>query len=186
MAEPQSLNTMFQNSFEAIDEDAGEYALRTTGSSGGTAQTVAIDQTGNNNKVAIADGQVITIAESNAGRATSTFANGKLAAPAAGADIAVTADLSTGTWDITCTIAILGTTVANNETDNVKFKIGDTVVATPTLNVPGTTGTTGPTTWKCRVNLGAPTPVSLEVGGAAATAGSIYVADIVCTKWENP
>jgi hypothetical protein len=166
MAASESLNTMFQNSFEAIDADAGEYALRITGSSGGTAQTVVIT-------------------EPIASRATSVFANGKLAAPAAGADIAVTSDLSTGTWDVTCTIAILGTTVANNETDNVKFKIGDTVVATPTLNVPGTTGSAGPTVWSCRVNLGAPTPVSLEVGGAAATADSIYVADIVATKWES-
>lgn len=178
---------MFQGSFETIDADAGEYALRTTGAGGGgTPTTVAIDQTGDNNQVQIADGQVITIAEPNASRATSVFANGKLAAPAAGADIAVTADLSTGTWDISCTIAILGTTVANNETDNVKFKIGASVVATPTICVPGTTGSPSPTNWKCRVNLGAPTPVSLEVGGAAATAGSIYVADIVCTKWENP
>lgn len=197
MAEPESTNTMFQNSFELVgDVDDGTYALRTTGSGSGgtptevtldpTGNTVKIDQTDPNNKVRIADGQIITIAEPLASRATSAFANGKVAAPAAGADIATTADLSAGTWDITCTIAILGTTVANNETDNVKFKIGAGVVATPTVCVPGTAGSPSATVWKCRVNLGGPVPVGIEAGGNAGTAGSIYVADIVATKWENP
>lgn len=206
MAEPESTNTMLQNSFEIVgDPDDGTYALRTTGSgSGGTptevtidpagntveldpaGNTVKLDQTDPNNKVRIADGQIVTIAEPLASRATSAFANGKVAAPAAGADIATTADLSAGTWDITCTIAILGTTVANNETDNVKFKIGAGVVATPTVCVPGTAGSPSATVWKCRVNLGGPTPVGIEAGGNAGTAGSIYVADIVATKWENP
>lgn len=184
MAEPESTNTMLQNSFDQIAD--GEYALRTVGASSGPAQTVKLDQTDPNNKVRIADGQIITIANPLAGRATSTFANGKQAAPAANTDIAITADLAVGTWDIEATISILGTTVANVESTNTVFRIGGTTVATPTNNVPGTTGTTAPTKFRCRVNLGGAAPVSIRSGAAAATAGSIYVADIVATKWENP
>lgn len=183
MAEPESTNTMFQNSFEQISD--GVYALRTSGSgAGGTPQTVALDQTDPNNKVRIADGQIITIAEPLASRVTSTFANGKQAAPAANTPIATTANLSTGTWDIEARIVIAGTTVANNEIDNIRFHIGVTPVAAPTIDVRGTTG--GAAIFRARVNLGAPTPVSIESGPAAATAGSIYAADIVATKWENP
>lgn len=194
MAEPESTNTMLQNSFVKIAD--GQYAQRTTGSGGGgtpssvtldpTGNTVKLDQTDPNNKVRIADGQIITIANSLAGRATSIFANGKQAAPAADTTIAATAALAAGSWDIEATIAILGTTVANVECTNVVFKIGAATVATPTVDVPGTAGSTTPRVFKCRVNLGAPTAVSIASGAAAATAGSIYVADIVATKWENP
>lgn len=184
MAEAESVNSMLQGAFQKIAD--GEYALQTAGASGGAAQTVILDQTNPNNKVRIADGQSLTVANSFAGRATSVFANGKQAAPAANTDIAVTADLATGTWDIEARISILATTVANVESTNVVFRIGGTTVATPTVNVPGTAGSTDQCVFRCRVNLGAATPVSVRSGAAAATAGSIYVADIVATKWENP
>lgn len=192
MAEPESLNTMFQNSFQKIAD--GEYALQTTGVSGGTptevgidpdANTVKLDQTDPNNKVRIADGQIITIAQPLASRLTSAFANGKQAAPAAATAIATTADLSAGTWDIEARIAILGTTVANVETDNTRFYIGAGIVATPTVNVPGTTGSTASCEFRCRVDIDVATPVSIRSGPVAATAGSIYVADIVATKYEG-
>lgn len=193
MAAPESTNTMFQNSFTKNAD--GDYALKTTGTGAGGASTVSLASTGNtvkldqtdpNNKVRIADGQIVTIANPLAGRNTSTFANGKVSAPAANTDIAVTADLSTGTWDIEATLSVLGTTVANVEATNMVFRIGGTTVATPTINVPGTTGSTAPRVFRARVNLGGTTPVSIRSGAAAATAGSIYVADIVATKWENP
>ena len=184
MAEAESINTMTQGAF--VKNGVGDYSLKTTASGAGTTQTVKLDQADPNNKVRIADGQAITIAQPLASRVTSTFANGKQAAPAANTAIATTADLAAGTWDISARISILGTTVANVETDNVKFKIGASAVATPTLNVPATAGTTSQCVFRCRVNLGVATPVSIASGGATATAGSIYVADIVATKWEGP
>jgi len=194
LAEPESTNTMLQNSFVKIAD--GQYAQRTTGSGGGgapssvtldpTGNTVKLDQTDPNNKIRIADGQNITIANPLAGRSTSIFANGKQAAPAAATSIATTVALAAGTWDIECSIAILGTTVANVEATNIAFQVGGVTVATPTLNVPGVNGTTDLAKFHARVNLGAPTVVRLITGAAAATAGSIYVADIVATKWENP
>lgn len=131
-------------------------------------------------------GQPIVIAEPTFSKQTSVTANGKQAAPAANTDIAVTANLPQGTWDVEARLAVLGTTVANIEATNMVFRIGNTTVATPTVNVPGTAGSTAPTTFKMRVTLGAATPVSIRSGGTAATAGSIYVADIVATPWEGP
>lgn len=163
MAEKESFNTMAQNSYIKLDD--GIYAVRTSTSPTSGTQTVQFDQTT---------------------YSTSVMANGKQAAPAANTDIAVTTDLTVGAWDIEATISILGTTVANVESTNVVFRIGGTTVATPTVNVPGTAGSTSERVFRTRINLAANSPVSIRSGTVAATAGSIYVADIVATKYEGP
>ncbi|GHF92110.1 hypothetical protein [Streptomyces griseosporeus] len=112
---------------------------------------------------------------------TSTTANGSVTSPGADAAIATTATLPAGTWEIEAKTFITGTTVAALESDNMKFKIGATAVATIINPVPGTTGATDTGEIRMRVNLPAPSPVSVA-SGAAGTTGAVYKASIVANK----
>jgi hypothetical protein len=112
---------------------------------------------------------------------TSTTANGSVTSPGAGGAIATTANLTTGTWEIECKTFITGTTVAALESDNMKFQVGATPIATVINPVPGTTGATDTGELRIRVNLAANSPVSINAG-VAGTAGAVYKASIVANK----
>jgi hypothetical protein len=102
-------------------------------------------------------------------------------APGADATIASIVALAAGTYDVECTTFIAGTTVAATESDNMAFKIGSTVIGKIITPVPGTTGANGLGEYRIRINLPAPTTVSVNSVGAA-TAGSVYKASIVASK----
>lgn len=132
----------------------------------------------------LGSGDVATPIETSipvASRVTSTFADGKVAAPAAAAAIATTANLAPGTWDVEVSTFIAGTTVANLEMNNMNLKFGATQLCILGTPVPGTAGASGMGKYKCRIDVPAPTPVSVTAV-AAATAGSIYFANIIATR----
>lgn len=170
MAEPESLNTMFQNAFTKVSD--GVYALTTQSATGGASTVVAVSQAGTNNAV-----QTLI---PTAARITSVSANGKVTAPAALAAIATTPNLAIGTWDIEVTTFIGGTT-APVEIDNCKFNIGASAVATIVNPVPGAAGASANSQFHMRVQFGAATPVSVTAG-AAGTAGAVYAASIIATR----
>lgn len=157
----ESTNTMQQNSFVKLND--GQYAMRVTG-------------TANGDSAAALEVVIPVVA-----RVTSTFADGKQAAPGAGTAIATSGNLAAGTWDIEVTTFIGGTTVANLEMNNMNLKFGATQLCLLGNPVPGTTGATDMGKYKCRIDVPAPTPVSVTAV-AAATAGSIYFAHIVATR----
>ena len=159
MPESESLNTMFQQSF--VDVGGGSYALQTSGVSGGGSASP------------------IEIAIPVAARATSIRDDGKATAPAAGANIAATAALEQGTWEIAVTTYIGGTTVANLEIDNMEVTHAGAAYCRVLNPVPGTTGATNKGELKYRYD-GAGIVAVRAV--AAATAASIYSATIVCTR----
>lgn len=161
MPSSESTNTQFQGSFVKIAD--GDYALRVSGAiAGGSTGALEV----------IPPAVALT---------TSVTANGKVTTPAAAAPIAATANLAAGTWDVEVTSFITGTTVANLELDNLKFRIGATTVATIISPVSGTTGATVNSVFKIRVNIPVPTPVSV-VAGALATTAAIYAATIIATR----
>ncbi len=161
MAAAESLSTMEQESYVKLND--GQYAMRVTG-------------TANGDSPAALEVVIPVVA-----RVTSTFADGKVAAPAAAAAIATSGNLAAGTWDIEVTTFIGGTTVANLEINNMAFKFGGTQLTLLGNPVPGTAGATDMGKYKFRVDVPAPTPVSV-VAVANATAGSIYFAHIVGTR----
>lgn len=202
MSEPQSLNTMFQGSFETIDENAGEYALRTTGSSGGTPSEVTIDPTGNtvkidqtspNNRVEIdpdtntvkidqtGTNNVVVTNPNAVSNSTSVTDTATVNAPAAGATVCETAILAAGTWDLEAITFIGGTTVASVEQTNMRLRIGATAISRILNPVPGTTGGIG--TGQLRVRVVAPGGVTANIiAVAAATASSVYSGSIVARR----
>jgi hypothetical protein len=154
-------NTMIQNAF--VKSADGQYAIRVTG-------------TANGDSPAALETVIPVVA-----RVTSTFADGKQAAPTAGTAIATSANLAAGTWDVEVTTFIGGTTVANLEINNMNLKFGATQLSLLGNPVPGTAGATDMGKYKCRIDVPAPTPVSVTAV-ATATAGSIYFAHIVATR----
>ena len=161
MAASESTNTMEQNSYIKVGD--GAYAMRVTG-------------TANGDNPAPLEMVIPVVA-----RVTSTFADGKQAAPGAGTAIATTPNLAAGTWDVEVTTFIGGTTVANLEINNMNLKFGATQLVILGNPVPGTTGATDMGKYRCRVDVPAPTPMSITAV-AASTAGSIYYANIIATR----
>lgn len=161
MVATESVNTMEQNSYVKLAD--GSYAQRITG-------------TANGDSAAALEVVIPVVA-----RVTSSCADGKVAAPGAASNIAVTGNLASGTWDVEITTFIGGTTVANTEINNMAFKLGGTQLQVLGNPVPGTTGATDMAKYRFRCDIPAPTPVSVVAVGAA-TAGSIYYASIVATR----
>lgn len=161
MSHDESIGTMRQGSYVKISE--GVYAQRITGTAGGESASP------------------IEVALPVVARTTSTFADGKVTAPGAATNIALTSALDAGTWDVEVTTFIGGTTVATLEMNNMAFKIGSTQLTLLGNAVPGTAGATGMAKYKCRVDIATPTPLSVATI-AAATAGSIYYASIIATR----
>lgn len=160
MPESQSINTMLQQAFASVGA-SDNYALQISGVSGG-------DQA-----------SPIETSIPVAARATSIRDDGKVAAPGAGVNIAATAALDQGTWDIEVTTFIGGTTVSNLETDNMEVTNGGVAYCRVLNPVPGTTGATNRGGLKYRYD-GAGIIAVRAV--AAATASSIYSATIVATR----
>lgn len=157
MAEAESANTMFQNSFvKAAD---GDYALKVVG---GTA------------------GQIVQATIPAAARASSVVANGKVAAPAAAAAIATTASLAIGTWDIVVVAFISGTT-APADIDNMQLKQNAINLGVVICPVAGTTGASGLAILKNRIQVTVAGAASV-VAIANATAASLYVVAITATR----
>lgn len=179
MPQAESTNTMFHDAFAKATDG---YALQVVGSGAGgssnvtldpTGNTVKIDQTGANNAT---QGLLPTAA-----RVSSTCANGKVTAPAAGAAICTTASLAVGTWDIEATAFIGGTTVAATEVDNIELRLGAAKVTTVIVPVPGTAGGSANGQVRARIQVGTAAAVSLNATGAA-TAASVYVGQITATR----
>lgn len=161
MAETESLNSMFHGAFVLVDAATKRYALQISGATAGS-QGVPIETT------------IPVVA-----RATSIMASGEAAAPIAGADIAATAALDAGTWDIEITAAIGGTTVAALEMFNMRVLANGVDKGRVIVPVPGTSGCTGNGTLKFRYDgAGVITVEAAE----AATAASHYAATIVATR----
>lgn len=152
---------MQQESYVKLND--GQYAMRVTG-------------TANGDSAAALEVVIPVVA-----RVTSSFADGKVTAPAAAANIAVTGNLPAGTWDIEVTTFIGGTTVAGLEINNMAFKLGNTQLTLLGNPVPGTAGATDMGKYRFRCDIPTPTPVSV-IAVANATAGSIYFASIVATR----
>lgn len=203
MSEPESLNTMFHNSFEIVgDPDNGDYALRTTASGGGSAQeviidpagnTVKIDQTSPNNRVEIdPDTNTVKIDQTDPNNRVATIPNpaensnsltdtATVAAPGAGATIATTANLAAGTYDLEAITFIGGTTVASLEQTNMRLRVGATAIGRILNPVPGTTGGVG--TGQLRARFIAPGGTAANIIAVdAATASSVYSASIVARR----
>lgn len=159
MPEPESMNTMFHDSF--VKNADGSYSLKTVGAGASGESTV----------------QTVL---PTASRANSVVAYGKSTAPAAGAAIATTASLAVGTWDIEVSTFIGGTTAAV-EIDNMQLKLGATVISTILNPVPGTTGAVNSSQYRVRLQVGVAAAVSVNAI-AAATAASVYAASIVATR----
>jgi hypothetical protein len=170
MAESESLNTMFQNSFAKVSD--GNYALKTTGSTGST-QSVSISQTDPNNRVA-------TI-PNPAANTTSVTDTATVTSPGAGAAIATTAQLAAGTWDIEAITFIGGTTVASLEATNMRLLVGAAAIGRIMNPVPGTSGGIGTGQLRVRYVLAAPATASI-IAVAAGTSGSVYSASIVAKR----
>jgi hypothetical protein len=116
--------------------------------------------------------------------ATTSNASGVVSsvdAPGADTIIASIAALPAGTYEVECKTFITGATVAALESDNMAFKIGSTVVGKILNPVPSTTGATDLGEYRIRINLPAPTTISVN-SVAAATAASKYKASIVASK----
>lgn len=209
MAEPESINTMMQNSYAKIAD--GEYALRTTGSSGGTAQTVSLDPAGNtvkldqnnpnnvvridsatntvkldsaNNTVKIdqtGSNNVVATNPNSASNVNSLTDTNSVTSPAADAVIATTANLPAGTYDLEAITYISGTTVAATEVTNMRLRVGTTAIGRILNPVPGTTG--GVATGQLRCRFIAPGGQAANIiAVAAGTTGAIYSASIVARR----
>ncbi len=152
---------MEQQSYVKLND--GQYAMRVTG-------------TANGDSAAALEVVIPVVA-----RVTSSFADGKVTTPAAGANIAVTGNLAAGTWDVELTTFIGGTTVANLEMNNMAFKLGGTQLTLLGNPVPGTAGASDMGKYRCRVDIPTPTPLSV-IAVALATTGAIYYASIVATR----
>lgn len=159
MAAAESTNTMFQNAFIKVAD--GVYALQVSGATAG------------------AQGVPIEVSLPVAARVTSTMDTGKVAAPAANGVIATVGPLPSGTYEIEITTYIGGTTVANVEIDNMELRISGAVVERIINPVSGTTGATDVSKMKFKYD-GAST-VAVHAN-AAATAASIYTANIIATR----
>jgi hypothetical protein len=103
------------------------------------------------------------------------------AAPGSGATVATVTPGTAGLWEISGTVSISGTTVAAAETNNVRLKqSAATVLANIPIGVNGTTGAPGAAPFgPVTLSLSAADTVSV-VAVAAATASSIYGAQICC------
>lgn len=156
-----STNTMQQESYVKLND--GQYAMRVTGTANGDSPA-AIET-------------VIPVVA----RITSTFADGKVTTPAAAAAIATSANLAAGTWDVEVSTFIGGTTVATLEMNNMALKFGATQLTLLGNAVAGTAGATDIAKYKCRIDVPAPTPMSV-VAVALATTGAIYFASIIATR----
>lgn len=161
MVSTEAINTMQQQSYVKLGD--GSWAQRITGTANGDS-AAAIEV-------------VIPVVA----RVTSTFADGKLTTPAAAAAIATSANLAAGTWDVEVTTFIGGTTVATLEINNMALKFGATQLCLLGNPVPGTVGATDMAKYRCRIDVPAPTPVSVTAV-ALATTGAIYFANIVATR----
>lgn len=101
--------------------------------------------------------------------------------PGAGAAICSLNALAAGTYEVEISTLIIGTTVAALEADNMQFRIGGAASGKILNPVSGTTGATSVSRTRCRVNLTAPTTLSVNAV-SAATAGSVYKATMVANK----
>lgn len=161
MSQAESLQTMLQGAFVLVDAAKKIYALQISGLTAG-------------------DGGVpIETQLPFAVRTTSVIDTGKAAAPGAGAAIASVGPLPAGTYEVEITTFITGTTVANLESDNMELRIGGTPVERIINPVSGTTGATSQGKMKFRYDGAAAISVNAN---AAATASSIYMANIVATR----
>lgn len=171
MAEPESINTMQQNSY--VKQADGDYAVKTVASGTGSAQPVSISQVDPNNRVS-----VIPVPVSNVTSLTDTAT-----ANAPGVNgVVCTVTLAVGTWDVEAITFISGTTVASLEMTNMRLRIGGVAVSRILNPVPGTTGGVNTGQLRVRVVVAAGTPALDIVAVAAATAGSIYAGSLVARR----
>jgi hypothetical protein len=161
MSQPETLNTMFQGAFVPVDAANKVYALQVSGATAGS-QGVPIETS-------------IPVAA----RVTSVIDTNKVAAPGAGATIATVGPLTSGTYEVEITTFIGGTTVANTEVDNMELRIAGIAVERIINPVPGTTGATN--TSKIKFKYDGASTVAVHAN-AAATASSIYTANIIATR----
>ena len=181
MAEPESINTMAQNSFKKLAD--GSYAIQTsTPAIGGGVQTVGLDSTANTVKLDQTDpnNRVATVPNAAANSTSITDTN-TVTSPAAGAAIATTPQLSVGTWDIEVITFIGGTTVASLEATNMRLTVGAAAIGRVLNPVPGTSGGVAAGNLRVRYVVNSAAPASV-VAVSAATAGAVYSASIVAKK----
>jgi hypothetical protein len=114
---------------------------------------------------------------------TSNTTTGITSVDAPGAGVAITSltGLPAGTYDVYITTYIIGTTVAALEADNMQFRIAGAPSGRILTPVSGTSGASDTGNVSLRVNLTAPTTLSVNAV-SAATAGSVYKATMVANK----
>lgn len=156
-----STNTKLNGALVLVDAATGRYAMQMSGLGSG-------DQ-----------GVPIETSLPVSARQTSVIASGEQAAPGVGVDIAATAALEQGTWEIEITTAIGGTTVAALEAYNMEVLFGGVSKGRVINPVFGTTGGSGTGHFKARYDGAG---VILVQAAEAATASSHYVATIVATR----
>lgn len=112
----------------------------------------------------------------------SVHVSSSAAAPGAIGTIATCTPGTAGIWEISGTVSISGTTVAANETNNIRLRAtGTTILDAIPIGVTGTTGSAGAVPFgPVRVTLTAANTVNL-VSIAAGTGSSIYGGQIICT-----
>ena len=165
MAEPQSLNTMFQNAFVAVDVNAGQYSLRTTATGSGATQNVAIASTSG---------------AFSGPSAESGFANGTVVAPGVGATIATHTPPAGNAGKLhkitaTCWFSVGSPVAADNF--NMAFKFGGGVISA----IPVVPALNAPVTVEFYFNAAVGTPFSIVAVGAG-TAAVAYNAFLTATK----
>lgn len=156
-----STNTKLNGALVTVDEAAGKYAMQISGATSG-------DQ-----------GVPIETSIPVSARTTSIIASGEQAAPGVGVDIAATAALASGTWDIEITTLIGGTTVAALEAFNMEVLFNGASKGRVINPVFGTTGGSGLGYFKARYDGAG---IVLVQAAEAATASSHYAATIVATR----
>jgi hypothetical protein len=171
MSEPESINTMWQNSFVKIND--GEYALQVSGAPASGNVPVSISQTGTDNAVQ----SLLPIAA----RATSATGSGQVTSPGAGIAIAGTPSIGLGTWDIEATGFVTWTTVPGLDSLNMEIKQGGNNLGRILVPVGGTTGAVSNGIFRQRIQVTIASAVSVHAI-VAATTDAIYIATISATR----
>lgn len=180
MAEAESTNTMFQNSF--AKQSDGVYALRTTGAGGGGVSTVSLDPAGNTVKIdQTGTNNATQSLVPTAARISSVVGYGSANAPAAAGVVATSGSLAIGTWDVEVWTLVTGTTVATADSGNMRLVQNATNLGTVITPVNGTSGATNTGYLKQRIQVTTAGAVTVAAIGAA-TANSVYSASIVATR----
>lgn len=171
MAEPESTNTMFQNSFVKVAD--GEYALQVSGAPASGNVPISISQTGTENAV-----QTL---QPTAARISSVTASGQATSPTADQALVTTPSLAIGLWDIEVVAFVTWTTVPGLDSLNLELRQNAVNLGRVLVPVSGTTGASANGVFKQRLNVTVAGALTLNVI-VNATTNAIYIATISATR----